>query len=149
MGGVPIKRVRIGVQLAQYAMSWAKLLAAARDAEAVAIDVLFNWDHFFGPGPDSQEAHFECWTALAAWAASTSSIELGPLVSAIGYRNPVHSIAWCAIAAGSRPANSQPTMAANAGMPRRMKRRSATGMFPSAAIPPFSELLRSQPIMAM
>lgn len=58
-----------------------------------------------------------------------------------------HSIAWCAIAVGSRPAKSQPTTAANAGMPRRMRRRSATGMFPSAAIPPFSELLRSQPIM--
>ena len=50
---------------------------------------------------------------------------------------------------GSRPAKSQPTIAANAGMPRRIRRRSATGAFPSAAIPPFSELLRSQPIMPM
>lgn len=54
----------------------------------MGVDILFNWDHFFGPGPDSQESHLECWTVLAAWAASTSSIELGPLVSAIGYRNP-------------------------------------------------------------
>ena len=60
-----------------------------------------------------------------------------------------HSIAWCAIADGSRPAKSQPTIAANAGMPRRMRRRSATGTLPSAAIPPLSELLRSQPIMPM
>ena len=39
--------------------------------------------------------------------------------------------------------------AAKTGMPTRMRRRSATGTFPSAAIPPFSELLRSHPIMPM
>jgi probable F420-dependent oxidoreductase len=50
--------------------------------------MLFNWDHFFAPGADSDADHFECWTVLAAWAASTSRIELGPLVSCIGYRNP-------------------------------------------------------------
>jgi NADP-dependent 3-hydroxy acid dehydrogenase YdfG len=60
-----------------------------------------------------------------------------------------HSSGWRAIPAGARPAKSQPTIAANAGMPSRMSRRSATGMFASAAIPPFSELLRSQPIIAM
>jgi hypothetical protein len=60
-----------------------------------------------------------------------------------------HSIAWCTIAAGSRPAKSQPTIVANAGMTRRRIKRSATGTFPSAAIPPLSELLRSQPIMPM
>lgn len=60
-----------------------------------------------------------------------------------------YSIGWRAIAAGSRPAKSQPTIAANAGMPRRMRSRSATGMFPSAASPPFSELLLSQPIIAI
>lgn len=54
----------------------------------MGVDLLFNWDHFFPPGPDSEASHLECWTVLAAWAASTSRIELGPLVSAIGYRNP-------------------------------------------------------------
>jgi probable F420-dependent oxidoreductase len=63
-------------------------LATAQEAEAMGVDQLFNWDHFFGPGPNSQASHFECWTLLAAWAAMTSRIELGPLVSAIGYRSP-------------------------------------------------------------
>ncbi len=76
------------MQLAQYGMTWRTLLDTARDAEALGVDALFNWDHFFGPGADSPEPHFECWTVLAAWAARTTSVELGPLVSAIGYRNP-------------------------------------------------------------
>jgi probable F420-dependent oxidoreductase len=81
-------RIRIGLQVAQYGAPWKVLLATARAAETMGVDILFNWDHFFGPGPDSQDPHLECWTMLAAWAASTSKIELGPLVSAIGYRNP-------------------------------------------------------------
>ena len=82
------RRIRIGVQVAQYGSPWSVLLAAAQEADAMGVDLLFNWDHFFGPGPGSEASHLECWTMLAAWAASTSRIELGPLVSAIGYRNP-------------------------------------------------------------
>jgi probable F420-dependent oxidoreductase len=63
------------------------LLTAARDAEELSADALFNWDHFFGP-KDSDLPSFECWTVLAAWAACTSRITLGPLVNCIGYRNP-------------------------------------------------------------
>jgi probable F420-dependent oxidoreductase len=63
------------------------LLATAREADALGADALFNWDHFFGP-KDSDVPSFECWTTLAAWAACTSRIALGPLVNCIGYRNP-------------------------------------------------------------
>jgi probable F420-dependent oxidoreductase len=80
--------IRIGVQFGQYGTSWSSILAVAQEAEELGADLLFNWDHFFGPGPDSEESHLECWTVLAAWAACTSRIGLGPLVSAIGYRNP-------------------------------------------------------------
>ena len=80
-------RIRIGLQIAQYGAEWSELLGAAKDAETIGADVLFSWDHFFGP-KDSDVPNFECWTTLAAWAASTSRITLGPLVSCIGYRNP-------------------------------------------------------------
>jgi probable F420-dependent oxidoreductase len=79
--------IRIGLQIAQYGATWPEFLQAARAADAMGADALFNWDHFFGPG-ESDEPSFECWTTLAAWAATTSRIALGPLVSCIGYRNP-------------------------------------------------------------
>jgi probable F420-dependent oxidoreductase len=79
--------IRIGLQIPQYGADWPSLLAAAREADAIGADALFNWDHFFGPG-DTDVPSFECWTVLAAWAASTTRIDLGPLVNSIGYRNP-------------------------------------------------------------
>jgi probable F420-dependent oxidoreductase len=85
---MPARPIRIAIQVAQYGATWADFLATARKADAMGVDALFNWDHFFGAGPDSDAEHLECWTMLAAWAASTSRIELGPLVSCIGYRNP-------------------------------------------------------------
>jgi alkanesulfonate monooxygenase SsuD/methylene tetrahydromethanopterin reductase-like flavin-dependent oxidoreductase (luciferase family) len=81
------RTIRIGLQIAQYGADWPAFLAAARDAEAIGADALFNWDHFFGPR-DSDLPSFECWIMLAARAACTSRIMLGPLVNCIGYRNP-------------------------------------------------------------
>ncbi|HTU29941.1 MAG TPA: LLM class F420-dependent oxidoreductase [Solirubrobacteraceae bacterium] len=79
--------IRIGLQIAQYGADWPAFLDAAREAEALGADALFNWDHFFGPG-ETNVPSYECWTMLAAWATATSRIDLGPLVNCIGYRNP-------------------------------------------------------------
>jgi probable F420-dependent oxidoreductase len=79
--------IRVGLQIPQYGADWPALLAAAQEAEALGADALFNWDHFFGP-KDTDAPSLECWTMLAGWAAGTSRIALGPLVSCIGYRNP-------------------------------------------------------------
>jgi probable F420-dependent oxidoreductase len=79
--------VRIGVQIPQYGGPWSRFVDAAREVEALGADAIFSWDHFFGPR-DSEAPSFECWTTLAGWAARTSRIALGPLVSCIGYRNP-------------------------------------------------------------
>jgi len=79
--------IRVGLQIAQYGADWPAFLDAAQEAEALGADALFNWDHFFGP-KDSEAPSLECWTVLAGWAAATSRIALGPLVSCIGYRNP-------------------------------------------------------------
>ena len=81
------RSVRVGVQIPQYSAEWSALLDAAREVEALGADALFTWDHFFGPR-DTDALCFECWMTLAAWAACTSRITLGPLVNCIGYRNP-------------------------------------------------------------
>jgi len=70
---------------------WADLLAIARRAEELGFDSLWITDHllFRLPGrEDDPVGMWEGWTLLAALAAATSRIALGPFVSCTPFRNP-------------------------------------------------------------
>jgi alkanesulfonate monooxygenase SsuD/methylene tetrahydromethanopterin reductase-like flavin-dependent oxidoreductase (luciferase family) len=68
---------------------WRDFLAMAHCTEELGFDSLWFADHLLMKveGHEIQGA-WECWSMLAAFAATTSRIELAPFVSCTGYRNP-------------------------------------------------------------
>jgi F420-dependent oxidoreductase-like protein len=66
---------------------YAKLLAAARAAEAAGYDGVFRSDHLLTIGGSPQPA-LEAWTTLAALARDTSRVRLGTLVTPMTFRHP-------------------------------------------------------------
>ncbi len=85
---MPTRRYRVGVQVRPQHTSVPSMREAWRRCEEAGVDTLWTWDHFFPTNGDPQGAHFECWSLLAAMAVTTTRVEFGAMVSAIGYRNP-------------------------------------------------------------
>jgi alkanesulfonate monooxygenase SsuD/methylene tetrahydromethanopterin reductase-like flavin-dependent oxidoreductase (luciferase family) len=74
------KRVRFGVSIFPQPVEWSEFIGCVQAMEAGGIDSYWSYDH-----PQSRA---DCWTALAALAATTKSIRLGTLVDCIYYRSP-------------------------------------------------------------
>ena len=69
------------------ATAWARSVELAGEAEQLGYDHLWVYDHV-ETVPRREPTHvFEAFTMLAALSQRTSSIELGQLVTCVGYRN--------------------------------------------------------------
>ena len=82
--------MKIGVQLpeVEYEISFGDLVAMAQLAEQVGFDALWLGDHLLYELEVGPRGPWEVWTTLAALAASTERIELGPLVASTSFHAP-------------------------------------------------------------
>ena len=81
-------RCKVGVQLHPQATELSKLREAWEAADALGVDSIWTWDHFYPLYGDPAAAHYECYSVLAAMAVTTSAARFGALVTCNSYRNP-------------------------------------------------------------
>jgi alkanesulfonate monooxygenase SsuD/methylene tetrahydromethanopterin reductase-like flavin-dependent oxidoreductase (luciferase family) len=80
--------VKVGIQLPEVerVVSWTEYVQLARAAEESGFDSVWVGDHLLYADPP--RGPWECWTTMAALAASTDRVTIGPLVACVAFHPP-------------------------------------------------------------
>ena len=84
-------RLKVGVQLPEVErrVEWPELVSMAREAEHSGLDSIWLGDHLLYDLPGGvARGPWEAWTSLAALAAVTTRVELGPFVASTSFHAP-------------------------------------------------------------
>jgi probable F420-dependent oxidoreductase len=88
---MPVMPLRVGIQLPEVErdVRWPEVRAIALAVEECGFDSVWLGDHLLYRGDGRRErAPWDVWTQLAALAAVTSRLRLGPLVAATAFHTP-------------------------------------------------------------
>jgi alkanesulfonate monooxygenase SsuD/methylene tetrahydromethanopterin reductase-like flavin-dependent oxidoreductase (luciferase family) len=83
--------IKVGIQLPEIErpVRWPELASMIRRIEELGFDSIWTGDHFLYHMADgTSDAPWDAWSVLAAAAAITSRVSLGPLVTPVGFYNP-------------------------------------------------------------
>ncbi|MGH2473744.1 MAG: LLM class flavin-dependent oxidoreductase [Candidatus Limnocylindrales bacterium] len=87
----PNRPLKVGIQLPEVEreVRWPELLDMTRAIEDLGYDSVWVGEHLLYRWPDRPaRGPWEAWASLAAIAATTTRIELGPLVACTNFHNP-------------------------------------------------------------
>jgi alkanesulfonate monooxygenase SsuD/methylene tetrahydromethanopterin reductase-like flavin-dependent oxidoreductase (luciferase family) len=83
--------LKVGVQLPEVerVAPWSDLARMAMTAEALGYDSIWVGDHLiYRDGDQAPRGPWEAWTVMAALAAITERVEIGPLVACTSFHSP-------------------------------------------------------------
>jgi alkanesulfonate monooxygenase SsuD/methylene tetrahydromethanopterin reductase-like flavin-dependent oxidoreductase (luciferase family) len=131
---------KVGVQLPEVErfVPWPEYLDLARRAEEVGFDSVWVGDHLIYDLPDgSTRGPYEAWTTLAAIAAVTERVEIGPLVASTSF----HAPAMLAKQAATVDAISQGRLVVGLGAGWNRREYDAFGLHYDRRVSRFAEAL--------
>src|ERR687895_2331121 len=83
--------LKVGIQLPEVerVVRWSELREMAETAEAIGLDSLWVGEHLlYRYQNQPPRGPWEAWSTLAALAAVTQRVEIGPLVACLAFHNP-------------------------------------------------------------